>query len=154
MVWSLFQWAETTWWGTLVRQSIWGFAIVETVHLFGLMLLLGGIFVISMRMLGLMMVKRPVFEIAEDINPWMLLGLVLMLVSGVSLWASEAVRMFHSTWFWLKMAFLLFSLIFQFTLYRMGTRKDAPPVLQKLTGLLALFLWFGVGLWGRAIGFL
>jgi hypothetical protein len=154
MIWSFFQWADATWWGVLIRQSIWGFAIVETIHLFGLMLLLGGIFVISMRLLGLMMVNRPVFEIAEDINTWMLVGLALMLVSGVSLWASEAIRMFHSPWFWLKMAFLLVSLIFQFTLYRKATRRGAPPDLEKLTGVIALILWFGVGLWGRAIGFL
>jgi uncharacterized membrane protein SirB2 len=118
------------------------------------MLLLGGVFIISMRLLGLMMVQRPVTEIAEDVNPWMLAGLAIMLVSGVSLWASEAIRMFHSPWFWLKMAFLFVSIVFQFTLYRMGTRKDAPPILEKLTGVIALILWFGVGLWGRAIGFL
>jgi hypothetical protein len=154
MIYALFQWADATWWGVLIRQSIWGFAIVETIHLFGLMLLLGGIFVISMRLLGLMMAKRPVYEVAEDINPWMLAGLAIMLVSGVSRWASEAIRMYSSPWFRLKMAFLLASLIFQFTLYRKGTRRDAPPILQKLTGVFALILWFGVGLWGRAIGFL
>jgi hypothetical protein len=154
MICAFFQWADSTWWGVLIRQSIWGFAIVETIHLFGLMLLLGGIFVMSMRLLGLMMVKRPVAEIAEDVNPWILAGLAVMLVSGVSLWASEAIRMYNSPWFWLKMAFLLASLIFQFTLYRRVTRREAPPILQKFTGVFALVLWFGVGLWGRAIGFL
>jgi len=154
MIYGLFNWANETWWGTLIRQSIWGFAIIETVHLFGLMLLLGSVFLISMRLLGLMMAKRPANEVAEDIHAWLLIGLVLMLTSGVLLWASEAVRMYSSPWFWLKMAFLLASLIFQFTLYRKATRKGANPVLQKLTGLFALILWFGVGLWGRAIGFL
>jgi uncharacterized membrane protein SirB2 len=118
------------------------------------MLLLGGVFVISMRLLGLMMANRPVYEVAEDINPWMLVGLAMMLASGVLLWASEAIRMYSSPWFWLKMAFLLTSLIFQFTLYRKGTRRDATPILQKFTGVFTLILWFGVGLWGRAIGFL
>jgi hypothetical protein len=46
------------------------------------------------------------------------------------------------------------AIVFHFTLFSAVTRRDdAHPALRGLTGILALFLWFGVGVAGRAIGF-
>jgi len=48
------------------------------------------------------------------------------------------------------------AIIFQFTLFRWITYKDEdkrPMLLGWLVALLSLILWFGVGVGGRAIGF-
>jgi hypothetical protein len=45
-------------------------------------------------------------------------------------------------------------LIVQFTLYRKVTKATQPkPLFATGSALLSLSLWFGVGLFGRAIGY-
>jgi hypothetical protein len=54
------------------------------------------------------------------------------------------------------MAVLFPAIIFQFTLFRWVTHRDEnrrPTLLGWLVALLSLTLWFGVGVGGRAIGF-
>jgi hypothetical protein len=49
---------------------------------------------------------------------------------------------------------LAVAIVFHFTLWHyVTTRDDAPSALRAITGILALGLWFGVGVAGRAIGF-
>jgi hypothetical protein len=54
------------------------------------------------------------------------------------------------------MTLLFVALIFNFTLFRLVTQADEgrfSPWLNRVTGGLALLLWFGVGVSGRAIAF-
>ena len=84
----------------------------------------------------------------------MALGLVL--VTGALMFSSEAMKCFQSGPFRLKMGFLFVAIIIHFTLYRKLTRADDGrfnSLSEKLTAILALTLWFGVGIAGRAIAF-
>ena len=145
-----------SWWGTTVRESTWGFAGASIVLLFGIVLLVGGVCLMSLRLLGVVMRDRPISRLARDFRGWTLVGLVMTLVSGISMWAGHGIMpdLYESGPFWLEMELLLVALIFHFTLYQWVTnRDDAAPVLRGFTAVLALFLWFGVGVAGRAIGF-
>jgi hypothetical protein len=145
-----------SWWGTTVRESTWGFAGASVVLLFGIVLLVGGVFLMSLRLLGLMMRHRPVSRLARDLRGWTLAGLIMTLVAGMTMWAGHGVMpdLYESGPFWLEMELLIAAIVFHFTLYRSVTgRDDAPPALRGFTAILALFLWFGVGVAGRAIGF-
>ena len=145
-----------SWWGTTVRESTWGFAGASIVLLFGIVLLVGGVFLMSLRLLGIIMRDRPISRLGRDFRGWTLVGLVMTLVSGMSMWAGHGIMpdLYESGPFWLEMELLLVALIFHFTMYQWVTsRDDAPPVLRGFTAVLALLLWFGVGVAGRAIGF-
>jgi len=145
-----------SWWGTTVRESTWGFAGASIVLLFGIVLLVGGVCLMSLRLLGVVMRDRPISRLARDFRGWTLVGLVMTLVSGISMWAGHGIMpdLYESGPFWLEMELLLVALIFHFTMYQWVTsRDDAPPVLRGFTAVLALLLWFGVGVAGRAIGF-
>ena len=145
-----------SWWGITVRESTWGFAIASVFLLFGIVLLVGGVFLMSLRLLGLIMRDRPISRLARDLRGWTLFGLAMTLVSGATMGAGHGIMpdLYESGPFWLEMELLLAALVFHFTLYQSVTsRDDAPPVLRGFTAVLALFLWFGVGVAGRAIGF-
>jgi len=143
-----------SWWGTFVRESTMGFAIASVFLLFGLTLLLGGIFLMSLRLFGLILTDRSVSQVGRDFRKWTLAGLVLALVSGPTMWAATAMRYYDSPAFWLEQQILAVAIVFHFSLWEWVIRKDdAPAVLRAFTGALALFLWFGVGVMGRAIGF-
>jgi uncharacterized protein DUF6644 len=153
---AFFDLAQHNWWGDTVRQSTWGFAGASVILLFGIALLLGGVFIMSLRLLGLVMRNRPVSQLARDLRGWTLVGLILTLVSGTTMAMGHGAMpdLYENTPFWLEMELLLVALVFHFTLYRSVTgRDDASPALRGFTAILALFLWFGVGVAGRAIGF-
>lgn len=156
MVRAFFTWAQMSWWGTTVRTSTWAFAWASVVLLFGIVLLIGGVFLMSLRLLGLIMRDRPVSRLARDLHGWTLVGLVMTLVSGLTMAMGHGAMpdLYESGPFWIEQGLLLAALVFHFTLYRRVTsRDDAPAALRGLTAVLALFLWFGVGVAGRAIGF-
>jgi hypothetical protein len=154
MTLTLSEWAEASWWGTFVRESTWGFAIASIFLLFGIALLLGGVVLLSLRLLGLTMREVPVSRVARDVRGWTVIGLVATLLSGPSMWAATAMRYYDSTAFWLEMQLLAVAMLFHFTMFDWVTRRDdASPLLRGLTAVLALALWFGVGVAGRAIGF-
>jgi hypothetical protein len=55
------------------------------------------------------------------------------------------------------MTLLATAIIFDFTVHRKMTApdgKNVSPWLAKVTGLVSMTLWFGVGMAGRAIGFI
>ncbi len=85
----------------------------------------------------------------------MLVGMAVTMGSGSLLFVSEAMKCYGSLPFFVKMGFLFTALVFTFTLHRKLTKRDAPPppVWGKVAAGLSLFLWFGVGLAGRAIAF-
>ncbi|MGC2419226.1 MAG: DUF6644 family protein, partial [Candidatus Acidiferrales bacterium] len=95
-------------------------------------------------------------ELAEDVQPWMLGSLAVMLVSGFFLFCTEAVKMYDSPAFHFKMIFLLLAIVFTFTIHRkLVTADDArfSRFWRAVAAVVCLILWACVGLGGRAIGY-
>lgn len=153
---SFFKWCEATWIGTGIRNSTWMFPVIEAVHLIGLGLVAGAVLVVDLRLLGFGLLKQPADQLAEDAEPWLIGSIALMIVTGSLLFLSEATKCYFSTPFWIKMTCLLLVLLFTFTVrrYVIRTRRNCThPMLGKITALISLGLWFGVGFGGRWIGF-
>jgi len=151
-----FAWSENLWIGRSIADTIWAFPLIETIHILALTMMFGAIVIIDLRMLGLGMKKQPVAVLAKNLEPYMTWGLVIMLGTGYLLFASEAMKCFVNDGFKFKMALLFPAIIFQFTLFRWISHKDEtrrPMALGWFVALLSLTLWFGVGVGGRAIGF-
>ena len=156
MLLPFFQWCESLWIGQFVVGSNWLFPVIESVHLLGLALLGGAIFLVDLRLLGLGLKDRAVSELARDARPWMIAGLVAMVVTGLPLFLSEPIKCYYSTAFWIKMTTLPIALTFAFTVR--SRVALAEPVRssarrQQLVGALSIALWFTVAAAGRWIGF-
>ena len=151
-----FVWNDKMWLGQAISGTIWAFPVIETIHILALTMMFGAIVIIDLRMLGLGMKKQSVPVLAKNLEPYMNWGLVIMLTTGYMLFTSEAMKSFINEGFKFKMEVLLPAIIFQFTLFRWITHKDEdkrPRLLGRVSALLSLVLWFGVGIGGRAIGF-
>lgn len=151
-----FQWCDASWLGATIRASTFAFALIECFHLLGMVCLLGSVVVVDLRLLGLGMRRQPVARLASALQPVTLTGMATMIISGVMLFSSEALKCYDNAAFPWKMLFLLLGLITWFTIHRRVTRLDDDrigPVRGKLVGGLSLILWFGVALAGRAIAF-
>ena len=151
-----FKWCDATWMGETIRGSRIYFPIIETFHLLALTILFGAVLVLNLRLCRLMMKHQPVQQVAEDLSPWAFWSLVVILASGIMLFLSEAMKCYASKPFQVKITFLVAALIFHFTIHRKVTRTERDPGLFSgvLVGGINALLWLGVGLGGRAIGFL
>ena len=89
MLFELFKtfsfWTYNSALGLAIRESKWGFASLEVVHLFGLTILLGSLVMLSLRYLGLTMRKLPINRVARELAPVTAIGLTIMIGSGVFL---------------------------------------------------------------------
>ncbi|MCY4588056.1 MAG: hypothetical protein OXB98_18650 [Bryobacterales bacterium] len=153
---SFFEWCEDTAVGHAIRDSLWLFPVIESVHLLALALIGGAILVVDLRLLGLGLRSQPVARLAREAQPWLVGGLVVMLSTGVLLFLSESIKCYYSPPFWYKMTFLLLALLFTATVRRKvaaASETSLGPVWGKLVALVSLALWFGVGFSGRWIAF-
>ena len=151
-----FEWCENTAIGEAIRNSLWLFPVIEAFHLVALALIGGAVLLVNMRLLGLVLGRRAVSELARDAHPWFIGGLLVMFASGVPLFLSESIKCYYSVAFWVKMSALFVVLVFTFTVHRRVTLADAGvvgPVTGKLVAVVSLVLWAAVGWGGRWIGF-
>jgi uncharacterized membrane protein len=151
-----FSLCEYTLPGSWFKNARWFFAIDETFHIMALGMLIGTLVIVDLRLLGFGMRRQSVAELSKYLAPWTLLGVALMIITGVPLFMSEAVKLSRSSPFFYKMIFLICAVTLHFTLHRKATTSSAGPGsgLGKLAASLSLICWLGVALAGRAIAFL
>ena len=151
-----FQWCENTGVGAAIRASQWLVPVIESFHLLALALIGGAVLIVNLRLLGLGLRRQPVAQLARDIQPWLVGGLVVMVGTGVLLFLSEAVKCYYSPAFRVKMIFLVPAIVFTFTVNRKVATADDRAVKPLWSGLVAVVtvtLWSIVGASGRWIGF-
>ena len=154
------QWLDQTSVGTAIRQSLWLFPAIETVHLLGMAALVGTISVLDLRLLGWAARQQRVSRLAARLIPWAWIGFGVQVITGVLLFSSEAVKIYGNPSFRLKMLLLLVAgvqaLIFQTKVSQKlpaWDERPSPPLAAKFIGLSSILLWIGIVAAGRFIGF-
>jgi hypothetical protein len=157
---SICQWLDSTRLNAVLRQSNWAFPVLDTIHTLGIVLVAGAIMLVDLRLLGLALRGVPVAQLVGRIVPATLWGFGLMVASGGLLFTSEAVKMYHSPAFRIKLILLalagLNALVFHRTIYRDVANWDAgsvAPARARLAGLLSLIFWIAIIAAGRAIAY-
>jgi len=154
------RWLQQTHWATAIRQSSWIFPIIETAHLFGIVILVGATTALDLRLLGVSFQEYSVSAMARPLSRWAWAGFAIQVVSGFLLFASEAAKLYSNVHFLLKMILIVAAganiLFFHHGVYRSVDRWDdspAAPAAAKLFGVFSILLWFGIVAAGRWIAF-
>jgi len=153
----IFKWFGNSWVGEIISGSNWLFPAVEAVHIVALAMLCGAIVMLNLRLFGITLRQKPMAQLADELAPWTLSSLVIIILTGVMLFSSEAMKAYTNIPFQVKMVFLIAAVIFHYTIYRKVTHApeaQVRPAWNKLAAAISLLLWFGVGVGGRGIGFL
>ena len=140
--------------GQFMQNSRWGFAAVEAIHLLALTLLGGSVLVLDLRLLGLILRRESPRTLNRDLSRILLGSLAILVLTGVALVSEEALKCYYNAAFRWKMALLAAAVLFYFTLYRrvVLTLGSAATLASRITAVVSLSLWLGVGVAGRAIG--
>jgi hypothetical protein len=148
-----FEWCEGTLLGSAVRDSIYAFPLIEALHLVALCVMGGALIVVDLRLLGLGLKQQGIAQLAAQVRPWLVGGIVVMLGTGVLLFLSEAIKCFYNTAFWVKILTLPVALIFTFAVRERLLDGLDTGRSSRLLGATSLALWFVVAAAGRWIGF-
>jgi hypothetical protein len=119
-------------------------------------IMFGGLLVLNLRLMGFGMIRQPLPLLSKVLLPFINWGLILMLITGYGMFASQGSKYFTNDGFKIKMVSLFLVLVFQYTFYASLLKKDDAQrnkVVASSAALLNFFLWFMVGGAGRAIGF-
>jgi hypothetical protein len=154
------EWLQNLPWASGIKHSAWQFPMIESTHSLGLSVMVWPVAILDLRLLGVAMRRRPVSQVASQFLPWVWAGFALMISTGALLFATEAVKCYHSPFFRTKLVLLcvacLNALVFHKTVFqRVHTwDKDAPtPWRAKLAGACSLLVWVGVVAMGRALAY-
>lgn len=140
-----------------IRDSQYGMPMVQSVHLVGLTLLLAVVFVLNLRLAGVALKDSSLDWLAEQLRPWLLGGLAVVVLSGLLIFVGTPAKYLASNPFRVKMAVLGLAMLFQYVMLRRFAAPDsAPPsrAVRLIVAALSLTLWFTVGWAGRAIAFI
>jgi len=143
--------------GVIMRDSTWGFAIVEIGHLLALAIFGGAVLLVDLRFLGLGFRTQSKSQVARELLPLTVGGVILMFVSGFLLMANGPIRYYYNPAFRLKMCLFFLALCFHFILQtrvaRQTLKGEDNSRWLKAGAIVSLVLWFSIGLAGRAIGY-
>ena len=147
--------------GSSVRESLWLFPAVETVHLLGMTVLVAAVGTFDLRLLGLAIRGMRVSELARKLFPWAWTAFAVQVVTGFLLFSSEATKMVVNPAFRIKMILIglggIHAFIFRWIACRDMTGWEPEretPKRAKIAGLVSILLWVGVVAAGRWIGFI
>jgi hypothetical protein len=143
-----------------IRQSLYFFPFLESLHVVGLTMVFGTIAVLDLRMLGVASVRRPVARVALDVEKWAWIAFALTAVTGSLMFITNATIYYHNIFFRLKMTMLVLAgvnvAIFEATarrsLQQWNTDAQAPFA-GRAAAAVSLVLWIAIIFMGRWIGF-
>jgi hypothetical protein len=144
---------------TEIRESVWLFPTIETVHVFALVLVVGSIMTVDLRLLGLANRERPFSELAGEMLPWTWVAFAVAASAGLLMFSSKALTYYGNIPFRIKMCCLLLAGLNMALFHWLGTRhlatwdRQQPPMPARFAGGASLLLWTTIVAAGRWIGF-
>ena len=151
------KWMADTPWSVALHESLYGYPIVESIHVWALCLFVGMAVVLDLRLTGLSFTSVPVSQIARRILPWTTFGFALMVISGILLFYAIPIRSYQNIFFRVKLLLLLLAGLNAWVFHPRGIQtwdKDpVPPRSARFAGYASLVLWMTIIFCGRMIAY-
>jgi hypothetical protein len=143
-----------------MRGELWLYPIVEICHIVGFVTLVGAVFVFDLRLLGLSR-RVSVRMLARHALPWSAAALIVIVPTGLMMFAAHATDFVQNRAFLTKLMLILLALTnaaaFHAGVFRTAARWDvdvAPPITARLHAAASLAIWLSVIACGRLIAYL
>jgi len=143
--------------GSFVTETPWMWPTCETLHFVGLSLLCGVVFLVDLRVLGVM--RGVSFASLHRLLPWAALGFGLNIGTGMLFFVGIPGQYIHNPSFYWKIGLVMLAgaNALYFTVldepWSLGPKEDAP-LTAKIAAASAMVLWIGVMYCGSMLPFL
>jgi len=149
---------EHTWLSNILTGTVWGWPTFESIHFFGLAMMIGSVGLFDLRLMGMARQLSP--AAVHRLIPWGLTGFALCLFTGIGFLCGTPDQYLYNEAFWWKVAFLLTAGlnagIFYLSVFRDVRNLPAgaqAPLAARLIGFISLACWIGVMVAGRLLTF-
>src|SRR5258705_1814794 len=142
-----FAWLEGLAWTTALRESPFGYPLIETSHVACIVVLAGLVIMMDLRLVGVAFTNAPLAQIQRRLFPWQMASFVPSTATGILLFCVDPLRYYRNVFFLAKLVFLalagLNALAFHLKTYRRvaGWDEDLQVTpIARLTGASSLLL--------------
>jgi uncharacterized protein DUF6644 len=153
-----FEWLYEQPWATALRESENAYPLIETVHVLSIAVIVGTVVAVDSRVLGLILKTEPVTRVARALLPATWYGFLIMSLTGVPLFAAQAIQLYSNPAFRLKILLLALAgsnaLLFHRTTYRTVGDWDyanTAPISARAFAVTSIALWSAIIVSGRLI---
>ena len=137
---------EQSSWVKTLGETGWMYASVSVIHYLTMFWFIGSMAVVDLRVMGVAARQRNLADLAGQIFPWAWTGLVLAILSGFLMFATDAGDWAPDRVFHVKLGMIAISIVFAIAV-RLGIPKWAAapeiPASAKVIAAIALLLWIG-----------
>ena len=145
--------------GRMMRESLWAYPIVETLHITGLAIVYGSIVVVDLRLLGLSR-GVSVSHLARHALPWTVGAFFLVMATGLMMFTAHTQDFLGNRIFILKMGLILTGAVNAAMLHAGALRSVAgwdttvmPPDRVRIAAAVSIVVWTGVIACGRFLAY-
>ena len=143
-----FAWLEGLAWTTALRESPFGYPIIETSHVASIVVFAGLVIMMDLRLVGLAFANAPLAQIQRRLFPWQMASFVPSTATGILLFCVDPLRYYRNVFFLAKLVLLalagLNALAFHLKTYHRAEGWDEDPqvvAIARLAGAASLLLW-------------
>jgi len=143
-----FAWLEGLAWTTALRESPYGYPLIETSHVACIVVFAGLVIMMDLRLVGLAFTNAPLAQIQRRLFPWQMATFVPSTATGILLFCVDPLRYYRNVFFLAKLVLLalagLNALAFHRKTYRRGEGWDEDPHVLATAwraGAASLLLW-------------
>jgi len=145
--------------GHLMRSARWLYPMVEIVHIFGFVLLVGSVLMFDLRLLGLNR-QLPLTLMSRHLLRWSVASLLLVVPAGLLMFSAHPQDFIANRVFLLKMTLIMTAgvnaAIFHTGVWQGVAGWDsgqAAPASARVHAVLSMLLWLSVIACGRLLAY-
>jgi hypothetical protein len=154
------EWLASTPGSIALHESLYMYPLVESSHVLTLCLFVGMSVMWDLRLLGVVLPNVSMSDMSRRVWPLMLVGFILMTISGILLFYAIPIRSYQSIWFRVKVIMLVAAGVNAWTFHRSVYRSveswdtaRRPPRRARTAAIASLALWAGIIIAGRMIAY-
>ena len=154
---SAAQWLDTIGVGPWTRGAALVYPVANTLHLLGLVMLVGGIGIVDLRIAGLWR-SLPLDSLSRALTPVAIAGLVLQIATGTLLFAADGAALARSDIFARKLVLIALAIANAVAFRAIWARPivgwtDTAPLPARLMATASILLWLSIAAHGRWIAY-
>jgi hypothetical protein len=131
----------------------WAFPLCECFHIAAFAFSIGTIALVDLRLFGMGLDDRSPAQLLRDTEILTLLGLAVVIASGLAIFSSDPVLYLHNPPFQWKMLGLLLAIVYNYTIHRKTVLGNSTSAAGIAVAGVSLALWFSLVLAGVFIAF-
>ena len=127
-----------------LNNDEWSFPLFECIHIAMFAMSIGTIAIVDFRLLGLAFRRESPAELLKATSLWTLIGLIVVITSGLVIWTTDPVAYYYNPAFRYKCIALVGAIIYNYTIHRKTILSNPSVFAGALVGGVSLLLWISI----------